>query len=69
MRDMTTEQISENYRTRDGNMSTRKIWIAYPAWVASYADDSERASHAYGFGRTQAAAVAAAQAFMADSPQ
>lgn len=53
---LETEKIREN--TRRG---TRTYWVAYPAWVASYGHASDRASRAWGAGRTRAEALADAE--------
>jgi hypothetical protein len=55
-----TEQVSENYQPRPGQMGTRTFWIAYPPWVASYGHMEDRISRALGTGDSKEEALAAA---------
>lgn len=55
-----TEEVTENFQSSPGQYDSRTFWIAYRSHVASYGHTSDRISHAYGRGATEAEAIAAA---------
>lgn len=57
MDELLTEQVSENFQPRPGQMDTRTFWIAYPAHVASYGHETDRISRAWGHGDTEQQAI------------